>query len=48
MCEYFDYDVVNLKRVRVVNITLGNLKEGRYRDISKKEREELYEQLGLR
>jgi hypothetical protein len=32
----------------VVNITLGDLKEGRYRDISKREREDLYEQLGLK
>lgn len=48
MCEHFGYDVVNLKRIRVVNITLGDLKEGRYRDISKKEREELYRQLGLK
>lgn len=48
MCEYLGYEVVNLKRVRVVNITLGNLKEGRYRDITKKEREELYRQIGLK
>ncbi|MDR1690385.1 MAG: pseudouridine synthase, partial [Candidatus Methanoplasma sp.] len=48
MCEQLGYEVRNLKRIRVVNITLGNLKEGRYRDISKREREELYEQLGLR
>lgn len=48
MCEQLGYDVVNLKRIRVVNITLGNLKEGRYRDISKKEREELYKELGLK
>jgi len=48
MCEQLGYEVKNLKRVRVVNITLGDLKEGRYRDISKKEREELYKQLGLK
>ncbi|MCL2510172.1 MAG: pseudouridine synthase, partial [Methanomassiliicoccaceae archaeon] len=48
MCEQLGYDVRNLKRVRVVNITLGDLKEGRYRDISKREREELYKQLGLK
>ena len=48
MCEQLGYEVKNLKRTRVVNITLGDLKEGRYRDISKKEREELYEHLGLR
>jgi 23S rRNA pseudouridine2604 synthase len=48
MCEQFGYDVRNLKRIRVVNIRLGDLTEGRYRDITKKERAELYEQLGLK
>jgi 23S rRNA pseudouridine2604 synthase len=47
MCEYFGYDVVKLVRIRVMNVELGKLKEGRYRDISKQEREELYRQLGL-
>lgn len=41
MCAYFGYGVVKLVRVRVMNIELGNLKPGRYRDISKREREEL-------
>ncbi|MCL1979429.1 MAG: pseudouridine synthase [Methanomassiliicoccaceae archaeon] len=48
MCGQLGYEVRNLKRIRVVNITLGDLKEGRYRDISKRERDELYEQLGLK
>jgi 23S rRNA pseudouridine2604 synthase len=48
MCAQLGYDVKHLKRIRVVNITLGDLKEGRYRDISKNEREELYRQLGLK
>jgi 23S rRNA pseudouridine2604 synthase len=30
-----------------MNIRLGKLKEGRYRNISKEEREELFRQLGL-
>ena len=47
MCEYFDYDVIRLERVRVMNIELGKLKEGRSRNISKQEREELFRQLGL-
>ena len=29
MCEYFGYRVTKLKRVRIMNIELGNLKEGR-------------------
>jgi len=48
MCERLGYEVRSLKRIRVVNITLGDLKEGRYRDITKREREELYRQLGLK
>lgn len=41
MCEYFDYRVVDLKRVRVMNIRLGRLKSGTYRRISGAELEEL-------
>ena len=37
MCEYFGYRVVALKRVRVMNINLGDLKEGTYRDVTKEE-----------
>ncbi|MCL1811381.1 MAG: pseudouridine synthase [Methanomassiliicoccaceae archaeon] len=48
MCGQLGYGVKGLKRTRVVNITLEGLKEGRYRDITKREREELYRQLGLK
>ncbi|SFP95931.1 23S rRNA pseudouridine2604 synthase [Lachnospiraceae bacterium XBB1006] len=41
MCDYFGYHVVALKRVRVMNITLGDLKEGTYRDVTEKEYQEL-------
>lgn len=37
MCEYFGYEVVTLKRIRVMNIELGNLKVGTYRNITEKE-----------
>ena len=47
MCEHFGYKVLDLQRVRIMNIELGKLKEGRYRDISKAERAELYRRLGL-
>lgn len=33
MCEYFDYRVIELQRVRVMNIHLGKLKTGTYRKI---------------
>lgn len=39
MCEYFGYRVVELERVRIMNITLGDLKEGEYRDVTTQEYE---------
>ena len=41
MCEYFDYRVVKLTRVRIMNIRLENLQSGTYRKIEGKEKEEL-------
>lgn len=41
MCEYFDYRVLELARVRVMNIRLGRLKTGTYRKVAGKELEEL-------
>lgn len=45
MCEYCGYRVQKLKRVRVMNIQLGNLKSGEYRRVSKKEWNVLKERL---
>lgn len=45
MCEALGYGVTRLVRVRVMNITLGKLREGTYRDISKIERQDLMETL---
>lgn len=45
MCEYFDYKVTNLKRVRIMNITLGHLQIGSYRNVSQKELEKLKEMI---
>ena len=41
MCEYFDYRVRALQRVRVMNINLGRLKTGTYRNLTDWELEEL-------
>ncbi|MDR3205829.1 MAG: pseudouridine synthase [Candidatus Methanoplasma sp.] len=46
MCDTFGYGVVSLKRVRVMNIRLGDMKEGRCRNITKAERSELYAMIG--
>ena len=37
MCEVFGYKVVKLERVRIMNINLGNLKNGSWRDLTIKE-----------
>ncbi len=43
MCETLGYQVVSLRRVRIMNITLGEMKTGEYREIKGKEKQELYE-----
>ena len=47
MCEYFDYKVVELKRVRIMNLTLGTLNVGQYRELDEKELEDLKRGLSL-
>lgn len=37
MCEYLDYQVTRLKRTRIMNVTLGNLKPGEWRELSTQE-----------
>lgn len=41
MCQVFDYKVRSLKRIRVMNIELGDLKVGEYRELSLCEENEL-------
>ena len=45
MCEALGYRVVKLKRTRIMNIQLGNLKTGEYRDVTSEEMEVLYDQI---
>ena len=45
MCEALGYEVKDLLRVRVMNIRLGSLKEGEYRELTDAELEELYEMI---
>lgn len=37
MCEYFGYKVIKLERVRIMNVSLGNLKIGQWRNLTYKE-----------
>lgn len=45
MCSYFGYEVKSLKRIRIMNLTLGNLAVGEYREATDKELEEIQKQL---
>lgn len=41
MCKALGYEVLSLKRIRIMNITLGNLQPGEWREIGYKELEQL-------
>lgn len=45
MCEALGYQVKDLLRTRILNIRLGNLKEGEYRQVTDEELNELYENI---
>lgn len=47
MTETFGYRVKALKRVRVMNVNLVNLKPGEYRVVEGEELQRLYRQAGL-
>lgn len=41
MCDYFGYNILKLKRIRVINIHLDDLPTGEYRDLTGEELKEL-------
>ncbi len=45
VCNKYDYQVIKLQRVRVINIKLGKLKPGEWRDLTEDELMELFSQL---
>lgn len=45
MCQAFGYQVRQLKRVRIMNIQLGSLKVGQWRDLTREELAELNKRL---
>lgn len=45
MCAELGYEVYRLQRVRIMNIQLGGLPVGQWRDLTKKERNQLFEDL---
>ncbi|MCR4610349.1 MAG: pseudouridine synthase [Lachnospiraceae bacterium] len=46
MCKELGYRVVKLKRIRVMNIKLGNLPKGEYREVKGEELDKLISMLG--
>jgi len=42
MCKALGYEVTSLKRIRVMNVELGKLTPGKYREVTGPELEELY------
>ncbi len=45
MCQALGYNVLTLKRIRIMNINLGNLSEGHYRNVSESEIRKLMKDL---
>lgn len=41
MCEYLDYEVTKLKRTRIMNVELGQLKQGDWRELTAEELKEI-------
>ncbi len=43
MCEYLGYEVLKLQRTRIMNVSLGNLAIGQWRELTEKELSEINE-----
>lgn len=43
MCEYLDYGVTKLKRIRIMNVDLGKLAEGSWRELTSEEMRQINE-----
>lgn len=48
MCSALGYSVKRLQRIRIMNIQLGNLKVGQWRDLTEKEKTELFKLLNYK
>ena len=48
MCSALGYSVQRLQRIRIMNIEMGNLKVGQWRDLTDKERTELFRLLSYK
>jgi 23S rRNA pseudouridine2604 synthase len=45
MCSSFGYSVISLKRIRIMNVLLGELPSGEYRKLTKEEIRGIKEQI---
>ncbi|MCD8399949.1 23S rRNA pseudouridine(2604) synthase RluF [Tenacibaculum finnmarkense] len=45
MCEYLEYEVTKLQRNRIMNVSLGNLKPGDWRELTEEEMNEINEMI---
>lgn len=45
MCNAYNYQVIKLQRIRVMNIELGKLKPGEWRHLTQEEQDDLFSQL---
>ena len=48
MCEHFGYEVKTLKRIRILDIQLGDLKEGEWRNATSAEKKYLMKYAGMK
>jgi len=48
MCETLSRKVISLKRVRIVNLTLGELAVGKYRNLTREEMNTLFKEIGYK
>lgn len=48
MTKELGYNVISLKRIRIEKITIDGLKIGQYRELTEREKENLYETVGLK
>ncbi len=47
MCKTLGYEVKSLKRIRIMNVLLGNIAPGKFREVQGEELEKLYADCGL-
>ena len=47
MFDAFGYKVLELKRIRVINVLLGDIELGKYRELTEAEKISLYKEVGL-